>query len=858
MMCKQLISLTFFSMFTCLLVSPALSWEEATSANVLIFDTAGEVKATYHIDDWTTEVRKKEGVIIRQEWKAGSPPKLISEDKTAFTVNTDEVALPNIINGASTSPPAGTPAVSLYTFDEAFFTSIAPTTPGLTVSQPPGVYETTLALEFTCIPIPGTIVLKSSCRIAILEGKDWISYTNPQTLYLVESQDLQVRAIYKPLLGNSSTTEKSFSYTIKHPANWSRDSDGDGFPDAWEISHGLNPLSSTSSDIRIADSDGDGMNDRDELLRGSDPKDDASLPADKDGDGWSDWDEARRGTEASNPLSFPTATRLYEVEIELSGTFTGGVSSWIGATYSIDTLGGQNLFSRRTKLSENYGMVRIPMGKEAFIRAVQPGDTDGDGDTDSEDSNVLAVSRYLPMIPDPSPADVPGDWTTAAEWQILFEQFLTDQLVVSKSKFNVAPEHRAELAMLARSLELEGEIAPKTWFGFGSFGHSPSLPAIDAFRARLRQDERSINNIIADISLMLDSSCTNIRATVSGLANKVPKEGVEEAAAAYLHEQTGSYIASLLARYSYTELNKLDWTLCAVLNPNNDLDNDSLLASQEMSLAIDATSPFLVDSDLDGIIDAKDNCPAAANSDQKDNDSDGLGDICDDDDDNDGLSDGTEMAFGSNPFRSDTDNDNISDAEEWAQGTHPGISVYITEIKSPTNQPKQIISGYRYPGAAVFVTAHDGALRGSCTTPDETSWSCEISNLIIEKTYGLSLQADLGGKSGYASGAITVDLTAPMISISSPLDGSTVPADNLQLTFTTDGGSTEVFLDGISKNIISGNTLPILTIGNHIIRIVVTDEAGNAGYAETQFIIGNVNTPFPWVMFIPAFTGKAL
>ena len=45
------------------------------------------------------------------------------------------------------------------------------------------------------------------------------------------------------------------------------------------------------------------------------------------------------------------------------------------------------------------------------------------------------------------------------------------------------------------------------------------------------------------------------------------------------------------------------------------------------------------DADGDGVIDAADNCPAVANSNQTNTDRDAQGDACDTDDDNDGFSD---------------------------------------------------------------------------------------------------------------------------------------------------------------------------------------------------------------------------
>ena len=70
------------------------------------------------------------------------------------------------------------------------------------------------------------------------------------------------------------------------------------------------------------------------------------------------------------------------------------------------------------------------------------------------------------------------------------------------------------------------------------------------------------------------------------------------------------------------------------------------------------------DTDDDNIIDGVDNCPLTVNPDQSDNDlaqgQDG-GDACDDDDDNDGISDVDEVQGGTNPLNANTDGDNFDD-----------------------------------------------------------------------------------------------------------------------------------------------------------------------------------------------------
>ena len=62
------------------------------------------------------------------------------------------------------------------------------------------------------------------------------------------------------------------------------DSDGDGLPDWWEISHGLDPNDATGINGAYGDADGDGLDNYAEYLSGTDPH-----AGDTDGDGYTDY-----------------------------------------------------------------------------------------------------------------------------------------------------------------------------------------------------------------------------------------------------------------------------------------------------------------------------------------------------------------------------------------------------------------------------------------------------------------------------------------------------------------------------------------------------------------------------------------
>jgi len=68
------------------------------------------------------------------------------------------------------------------------------------------------------------------------------------------------------------------------------------------------------------------------------------------------------------------------------------------------------------------------------------------------------------------------------------------------------------------------------------------------------------------------------------------------------------------------------------------------------------------DNDQDGIGDVCDNCPDVDNPGQENNDGDAFGDVCDEDDDNDGVADVTDNCpFVANPGQEDNDQDGIGD-----------------------------------------------------------------------------------------------------------------------------------------------------------------------------------------------------
>ena len=151
----------------------------------------------------------------------------------------------------------------------------------------------------------------------------------------------------------------------------------------------------------------------------------------------------------------------------------------------------------------------------------------------------------------------------------------------------------------------------------------------------------------------------------------LPGGGERSAATRFLHDLLGNGLIPLhetaliiLDADKDSVADRYDNCLSSANSDQKDSDSDMLG---------DSCDP---DDDNDGVEDGQDNCRLTANVDQLDTDGDGQGDACDPDDDNDGMPDVWEIKYGLNPKDPadaplDPDKDSLSNLEEYWNGSSP-------------------------------------------------------------------------------------------------------------------------------------------------------------------------------------------
>ena len=136
------------------------------------------------------------------------------------------------------------------------------------------------------------------------------------------------------------------------------------------------------------------------------------------------------------------------------------------------------------------------------------------------------------------------------------------------------------------------------------------------------------------------------------------------------------------------------------------------------------------DFDRDGVGNAADNCPWAVNGDgQADLDGDGQGDACDDDIDNDGLTNADEARIGSDPRAADSDGDRKGDRDDFCP-TRPGRGV---DGCADTTRPTATVSRYARRPRRSQLLRRGLTARVGCDEP------CSVRVQLLRSARGLRL-----------------------------------------------------------------------------------------------------------------------
>jgi hypothetical protein len=182
-----------------------------------------------------------------------------------------------------------------------------------------------------------------------------------------------------------------------------------------------------------------------------------------------------------------------------------------------------------------------------------------------------------------------------------------------------------------------------------------------------------------------------------------------------------------------------------IYTPPPDRDGDGIVDQNDNCPSIanadqrDADSDGLGDAcdsddDDDTVADATDNCPTAANADQRDTDGDALGDACDPDDDNDGVPDASDnCVLVPNPDQANADGDSQGDACDPTPGSTPGKVTgggWLGNEKSDFTFTVQYTAGMAAPTGQIRFHDRAAALELKST---------EITSVIVSDTHATIL-----------------------------------------------------------------------------------------------------------------------
>jgi len=167
--------------------------------------------------------------------------------------------------------------------------------------------RTTLGGIGSIAQLTATVTLPDNTTRDVTPAANGTSYTTSNRNVITVSPDGKLTAAGTGTVIIGALNEGTLGLLRVSVASGPVDSDGDGMPDDWELTHGLNPNDPADGAL---DPDGDGLSNLVEYQTQTDPHN-----ADSDGDGIRDGVELQTGSDPSDPNSFNLARALKSIAI---------------------------------------------------------------------------------------------------------------------------------------------------------------------------------------------------------------------------------------------------------------------------------------------------------------------------------------------------------------------------------------------------------------------------------------------------------------------------------------------------------------------------------------------------------------
>ena len=273
------------------------------------------------------------------------------------------------------------------------------------------------------------------------------------------------------------------------------------------------------------------------------------------------------------------------------------------------------------------------------------------------------------------------DWQDAVDVDVGSKVSYTLQLADNPGFTTFSKVNNADVCSASNSIYQQQELSSSSTFLNEKAGlcddHSYywKVIAVDEYGQHTFSSDTFIfhtndtNAQIGTIVAMVQSNVTSAKLIGANVSNQFGESGSEISVVEY----NGNYV---ILTSHVGESQTISAGLTGYTVPN--ISGVTVADRQTVEILISMVPAVDTDSDGDGVFDVNDNCPVLSNELQADFDADGLGDACDLDDDDDGMSDAYENLNGLNPLNAadasgDPDNDGVSNLQEALNGTNPKV-----------------------------------------------------------------------------------------------------------------------------------------------------------------------------------------